>query len=355
MSKELKQEYSFTLEPSKEQLELFLKKYKHSKEHILQYRDFVKEAFSCEYHFASLIHKQDKNIQLMLPIVPVNSKIFGRRVFSTAYIEFGGFCGDHTLIPELLGELKKRFKDNYDFLEIRSKDALDPKHTKQALTKINRYKRFELPLPNEETVWKGIQKSKRKAIKKSLKGLEVREIPQEDLGPLYKLYLKNMRAFGTPPYGKRYFTTLYKQLIPKERAKIFGAYHKNKLIGALVGFTTKETKCVHIVIAIYDHKVQDLRPNDATHWTFIKWAIDNDYETFDFGLVREESGQFTFKKRWGAELKELPTYYALWKASAPPNLDPSNSKFNLAIKIWRRLPLKLTQIPGMWLRRGLGI
>jgi hypothetical protein len=107
------------------------------------------------------------------------------------------------------------------------------------------------------------------------------------------------------------------------------------------------------VIAVSDSNFQNIRPNDAVHWEFIRWACNNGFKWFDFGRVREGSGQFEYKGKWGPKLKELPSYFLLWKAKEIPIVDPS--QHSLATKIWGKMPLLATKLVGMRLRKGLGI
>ena len=135
--------------------------------------------------------------------------------------------------------------------------------------------------------------------------------------------------------------------------KIMGSYYQGKLVSALVGFCYKDR--VHILIAVSDPDFQEFRPNDAMHWEFIKWAINNNYRYFDFGRVREDSGQFEYKRKWGAELKELPSYFLLWDGKEIPMVDPNSAKYKLVVRLWKFTPLWITKLIGPWLRKGLGI
>jgi hypothetical protein len=65
------------------------------------------------------------------------------------------------------------------------------------------------------------------------------------------------------------------------------------------------------------------------------------------------SGPFNFKKQWGGQVHQLYWQYYLCKANQLPNLSPSNPRFSLAINIWKRLPLGLTQMIGPWLAKHL--
>jgi len=323
--------------------------------HTNEYQQFIEEAFGCNYKF----FRSDDG-KTVLPLVEVKSKIFGNKIISTAYLEYGGFFGEccKNNVSEILDKISKEYKENNNYLEIRgATEEIDGVLSNYPeVIKKNLYKRFVLHLDGgEEEVWRGIQKWKKKAVRKALKSVDVKEIPFSDLEEFYSLYCQNMRQFGSPPYSQKYFQSFYKHLVSNGLGKIYGAYHKDngKLIAALLGFCYGNR--THILIAVSDDKSQQFRPNDATHWTFIKWACQNSYKVFDFGRVREESGQFEFKRKWGAELKELPSYFILWKGKNIPLVDPSSKQYQLMLKLWKQTPLVFTKLIGPKLRKGLGI
>ncbi len=337
------------LNPTEKAWKEFLNKEEHLIFHTLKYKKFIEEAFGCQYTFVSVV--DNETIQTTIPMVKIKSKLFDNKIISSAYLEYGGFAGKTEFVKEMVNAIDKKYKNNFNFLEIRGGlEKFDPILSKKMIKK-NLYKRFVLKLDQEEKVWKNIQKSKRKAIKKALKSLEIKEVPITDLNKLYHLYLKNMRQFGSPPYSKKYFLSFYENMVNNNLGKIYGAYYQGKLISALVGFCYQDR--VHIIIAISDNNYKQFRPNDAVHWTFIKWACNNDYQFFDFGRVREESGQFEYKRKWGPELLELPSYFLLWQTREIPVVDPS--QYASLVKLWTLMPLWLTRLVGMTLRKKLGI
>lgn len=328
--------------------------------HTLVYKQFIEEVFAVSYKFLGVVEGSDfgindskdnnNKIKLILPLVEVKSLLLGNKIISTAYLEYGGFSGDEKYVKEIVDFIDKNYKNKNNYLEIREKNIEFDKVLSENLVKKELYKRFLLPLTTEKEIWKNIQKSKRKAIKKALKSLQVKEIPLTDLDQLYELYCKAMHRFGSPPYGKKWFQCFYGQLVTKGRGKIFGSYYQGKLVSALVGFCYN--KQVHILLAFSNLNYQEHRPSDAMHWQFIRWACSNNYTLFDFGRVREGSGQYIYKQKWGCKLEELPSYFLVWKGYIPI-VDPAAQQRK--VNVWKKLPLWLTVVLGHRLRRGLGI
>ena len=329
----------------------FLQKNEHLIFHIFPYKQFIEDAFGCHYRMLSII--DDGAIKAIFPFVEVRSRLFGNKIISSAYIEYGGFAGDKQYVNPLLDFMAQKYKQNNEYMEIRGGLEKFDLILSTRLIKKDLYKRFVLPLHDEQAVWNNIQHSKRKAINKALKEAEVKEVPLAELPSLYLLYCQNMRRFGSPPYSKKYFESFYQHLVPKGFGKIYGAYVQGKLVSALLGFCYHDR--VHILIAVSDPQYQQYRPNDAVHWTFIRWACQNNYRWFDFGRVREDSGQFEYKQKWGPTLHDLPSYFLLWNIKDIPVMEPSSARYKAMVALWRKMPLGITKALGMKLRKGLGI
>lgn len=323
----------------------FLDNHEHKIYHTPEFKSFIENTFKAKpRYFAYTLNDEIKTI---LPVTEVKSIFFGKRLISVAMLEYGGFAGEPQYTDELISHITQQYKNSFDHIEIRQ--GLE--NFDQPLSKYQNkpVKRFILPLTTEQELWKNIQKEKRKAINKSIKYLNTMELGTEHINQIYKLYLNNMHAFGTPPYPKRFFINFIKSNL----GKCFGSFYEGKLTAFLLGYTYKDR--IHVVIANAYPKYLKYRSNDAVHWQFIKWGLDNNYKIFDFGIVREESGQFDFKRKWGAELKDLNKYYIPLKSNNITEPDPNNPKLKNILKIYKKMPVFATKIAGKLFRDGLGI
>ena len=337
----------------------FLEGHEHQVFHRPEYKQFIEETFqNTKAHYFAIA---DKKIKIIFPLFYVDQPwlrkiffspffdIFKPKLTSAAFHDFGGPIGE--LKPEYMIKLFNHIKETYSIDNVEIKDN-NPLFNK--LVKRKNYRKFVISLENKEQVWRNIQKSKRKAVKKAQReGITTREVQKKEINKLYKTYLENMRAFGELPYPKRYFINFYENFIEKGLGKCFGAYYGNKLVSVLLGYTVKDN--VHIVIAVSEKKYLELRPNDAVHWQFIEWACDNGYKYFDFGRTRPESGQYDYKRKWGGKIEELTTNYLPIKTKNIPTIDPTNPKYQLFIKIEQHLPLWFTKYISSWFREGLGM
>ena len=71
----------------------------------------------------------------------------------------------------------------------------------------------------------------------------------------------------------------------------------------------------------------------------------------DYGRSTPGEGTFKFKEQWGAQPVALHWEYKLCQGTTLPDMGPTNPKFQLAIEVWKRLPLPVTRILGQALYR----
>jgi hypothetical protein len=90
------------------------------------------------------------------------------------------------------------------------------------------------------------------------------------------------------------------------------------------------------------------------YWEIMEHARLRGIRIFDYGRSKRGTGSFEFKEHWGFEPQPLFYEYYLVKASAVPNLSPTNPKYERFIRLWRRLPLKVTWLVGPPLAKYLG-
>jgi FemAB-related protein (PEP-CTERM system-associated) len=330
----------------------FLSKNPHLVFHTPQYKKFVDSAFKSHIDYWAAVVKDE--IQTLLPVHRIEHSLFGAKLISTAFQEYGGPCGKPEFVKDIIDHLSSSYSYQYKYLELRFGLVGHEKVLSELMMKHEPYKRFILDLSDKETIWKNIQREKRKAVRKAEKlGVTVKPLPLSDMDKAYLLYCRNMRSFGSPPFSRGFFQSFYKNLVKKGMGKVFASYFQGQVISFLLGFCYGDR--IHIIISVSDSRFLSMRPNDAMHWAFIQYAMHKEFSYFDFGRVRENSGQFEFKKKWGAELFSLPHYFLLWRCKNIPAIDPENPKYKILTQLWRRLPLNLIKLFGPKIREGLGI
>jgi hypothetical protein len=88
-------------------------------------------------------------------------------------------------------------------------------------------------------------------------------------------------------------------------------------------------------------------PNNFMYYDLMRWGGQNGYRTFDFGRSKKEgSGSYDFKAHWGMVERELPYEILLINRKSVPNYSPTNPRFQLTIRLWQHLPLRVTRALG---------
>lgn len=314
--------------------------------HQYSWRKIIENSFrhSCYY----LAAQDNGSMAGVLPLVHMQSRIFGNFLVSVPFVNYGGLlCDSKAAEIALLSEAEKiRQHCGSSHVELRhlgiEKDQLPS--MKHKVTMI-------LSLNNDEDVqWKGFNAKLRNQIRKAEKsGLESVIGHLNLLDGFYEVFTRNMRDLGTPVYSKEFFRNVL--LAFPDSSRIFGVLFKEKFIAAGIGCCFRDSIEIPWASSISDFK--SYCPNNLLYWDAIKFAISNGISKFDFGRSTPNEGTYNFKKQWGAEPVQLFWQYLLEDGIYLPNLNPKNPKYNFAIKVWQRLPVLLTRIVGPRIVRSI--
>ena len=209
-----------------------------------------------------------------------------------------------------------------------------------------------MALGPEEQVWLQVEKDHRKAVQKAAKrGIEVREaVTLEDFREFERVQLEVFRDFGTPPYGSNYFPALWRKLQPQGQVKILLSYVDGKCAGGLVLFgwgknlISKFAACLPHAGAVARLRGALLAGHPARHPTRLR--------AIELGNLfpRDQTGLIEFKERWGAVTRPA-VLYSLPVSGGIPDISKYYDSTGIERRIWRKLPIPLTQAGGRVLSR----
>jgi FemAB-related protein (PEP-CTERM system-associated) len=158
-----------------------------------------------------------------------------------------------------------------------------------------------------------------------------------------------MRDLGTPVFPKKLFAQMCKSFPDKTRIFIVRINGKPCAAGITYGFRDR----LEIPSASALREYNRSSVNMLLYWTVLKYAVREGYRVFDFGRSTVNAGTYRFKKQWGAEPEQLHWHYCLHPGAALPSLNPQNAKYQLATKVWQRLPLRIANLLGPRIVRNL--
>lgn len=306
-----------------------------------------------EVHGHKLIYLEENNG--VFPLAYVKSFIFGNRLISLPFADYGGpVTNDKETADILVTRTEDTAEElDVDFIEIRSpgEDYFDI-FEKHGFVRRDDYFTFILELDRGvKNLWKIIGRKNRnmvrKAEKNSVKIVEAKN--KSDLRVFYGLYLKTMKKLGSPPQPHKFFETIWDLFYP-EKLIILLATYNDMYIGGSLFFLHKST--IHHAYNCSSKEYLGLGQNNLMQWYIIKWGNENGFKYLDFGRTRENAGNLLFKRRWGGELVKMPYFYKFYKKELK---EREEIKYKGLSKLWSKyMPEFVANRIGPWIIKQIG-
>lgn len=315
--------------------------------HGLVWRDIIQDQFGCETHYL-LARDQQEQVQGILPLVRLQSRLFGDFLVSLPYVNFGGPLATHdsveTALLDAASELALSLRVSHiEFRERRTRAGNWATRTDKAA--------MVLALePDADKQWGGLRSKVRAQIRRPQReGAEARRGGLELVPEFFRVYSRNMRDLGTPVYPEKFFADILRRFPEAAEVVIVDVGTVPAAAGLLISFggTTE------IPWAASNRAYNHIGVNMMLYWNCIQRAIERGSSRFDFGRSSWDSGTFRFKKQWGAEPVPMHWHYWLAQGGEMPGLTPSNPKYALAISAWKKLPVWLANTLGPMLVKNL--
>lgn len=313
--------------------------------HLAEWQDVLREAFGHRSYY--LLAERDGEICGVLPLALVSSLFFGRALISTPFCVYGGVVASdetaHAALTQEACALAQRL--NVDYMEFRNRRQQHPAWPSKDL-----YVTFRKAIqPESEANMLAIPRKQRAMVRKGIqKGLQSRI--DADTADHYNLYAESVRNLGTPVFARKYLDTL--KHVFGEACEILTVVHEGTPVASVLSFYFRDE-----VLPYYGGGGLAARPvagNDFMYWEVMERARQKGLKIFDYGRSKRGTGAFEFKEHWGFEPAQLYYEYFLVKMREMPNVSPTNPKFELFIRMWRKLPLTVSRFLGPFVARNLG-
>jgi hypothetical protein len=172
-------------------------------------------------------------------------------------------------------------------------------------------------------------------------GLDQRE-------PFYEVFAQTMHDLGTPVLPRTFFQRVaagFPDLV------VFGVvYRGEQPLAAGCGFVWRDE--FELTWAGALRASRPISANMLLYWSFMELMIARGVRTFNFGRCSPGGGTHHFKLQWGGSDVPLPWHqYARNGKEGPPS--PDDSAFSWGPRVWRRLPMFITNRLGPRLVRYL--
>lgn len=308
------------------------------------------------------VAKCDEDIVGVLPLVHIQSRIFGNKLVSLPFCEYGGPLLSNSLgssivdavnrlFSKVVSELIKRLK--VDYIEIRQPSPSLPLSV-LGFVPFGRYLTFRVDLTQGETgVWRNLDKKCRNAIRKAAKsGIKTIAVDEGLVKRYYDLHLNTQKRHGSPPHCEAFFTNMFNALNAKGLAQMVLAVYDGRAIGGVIVFCLNGK--MYWWGNVLDRKYASLNPTNSLLWHVIQWGMRNNFKIFELGRTRPEAkGIYRFKEGWGGQRVLLKDYVFATREMKLP--DPVQMKYVILSKMWSQLPLVLAQQLGPGIVSQIGL
>lgn len=307
--------------------------------HLIAWKHVLEKTFGYEacYFYA----ERDGKVTGVAPLFLISNWIMGRCLISVPFGVYGGICAtdaesEVALLEHVKGlALSARVKH----LELRNRSGyLFPKFHSNQL-----YVTFMSELLSDpEQNLKRLPKDTRYMIRKAAKaGLEAR-YGTEQLELFYALFSRSMQRHGTPVFPLSLFENLIREF--QERVDLLMIYAGSKPICGTLLLSFGDTVLPYYAGA--SDEAARLGANNYMYWKVMEKAAREGLRRFDFGRSKKGTGSYAFKTQWSMSIEPLNYQAYLVRRQTPPNFSPLNPKFQLATRVWQKMPLPLTRWIG---------
>jgi len=315
--------------------------------HRFAWKQVIEETLGLKTFY--LAAEEDGCIQGVLPLVLCSTAFFGRILVSMPFLNYGGICIATRQAKQQLLEKAKEItvSEGARYLELRHTHRVD----ENLPVKTHKVSMTITLEACSGKMWEKLGSKMRGLVRKAEKsGLVVQQGRKELLDTFYQVFSRGMRDMGTPVHQKSFFNSILRLMA--DSIKIFVVYYQGQPVGVAINGYFKDT-VEGLWAAALRKQYPKLLINYALYWEMIRDACDSGYRFYHLGRSSKDSGAFHFKKKWLAQPKQLYWEYFLNRVSELPGLSVDNPKYQLPMKIWRRLPLKIANTIGPLLARGI--
>jgi len=316
--------------------------------HLYQWGTLLKQV-----HGHDLVYLQED--RSVFPLACVKSSIFGKRLISLPFADYGGPCAqDKNTAKKLVLQCQEAAQAlDVDFIEIRSPDSqYFDSLEEHGFVRRDDYFTFVMRLDRRiEEIWKGIGDKTRNRVRKAEKsGVQIVEATNKsDLKVFYLLYQKTMKRLGSPPQPYRFFEGIWDSFYPDNMIMPLARYDGKYIAG---GLSFLHGNVMHAAYGASNEEYNKLAANVLIEWYSMERGHEKGCQYLDLGRTRENEGTVQFKKRWGGDLVKMPYFYKFYKKTLD---ERQEVRYKWASRLWSRyMPRPLANWIGPLIIRQIG-
>ena len=324
--------------------------------HLFAWQKAVKQAYG--FRSYSLLAQDGVNVTGILPLIFLKTPFLQRALVALPYCDVGGALADTEKVEEgllreavdLAQEVKANAIDLRGEISNKTLEQLDCPVSETSHDKI----RMKLVLPgSSEKLWSSFKSKLRSQVRKAEKnGLVFSWGGEKNIDEFYSVVCENMHDLGSPVHSKKWFQSVLKNFGASAR---MGIVRKNETaIGAGLILSVGSKICIPWASTL--RRYNKLSPNMLLYWKLLEFAAETGCASFDFGRSTLGEGTYKFKAQWGAQPEPLVWYIlSNERRENITSSSKSSSKREMVEKLWRILPLQVTNLLGPVVRKHISL
>ena len=304
--------------------------------HYSGWKEVIEQHLGHRCYF--LLCEDESGISAVLPLARVRSLLFGDVLVSLPFLVYGGVAGrcDRAMaaLVDYAASLAKQLR--VDHLELRHRDGPTAGWPAKETHVTFRKEIYD----DSDRNLSAIPRKQRAMVRKGIKaGLSTDT--DNDPRRLHRILLECKRNLGTPFFSQSFIGKIIEVFGDKVEVTI--VRNGSADVAGVMSFRFRDE-----ILPYYGGGGQNARSvyaNDFMYWDVMCRASEDGVRVFDYGRSQIGSGAYRFKKHWGFEPQ--PLYYECLSVEKPVStLTPTSSGYARAVRLWKRLPLRLAGVLG---------
>jgi serine/alanine adding enzyme len=317
--------------------------------HALQWRDILLRSFGHRSWY--LMGRNRGKIYGVLPLIEMKSALFGHFMVSLPFLDYGGILSDEPECEMALASAAVDLARGRGVRHIELRQSSEIAKRLASTWQLRQHKAaLVIPLASDPaTHWSDLSSRLRGKVRKAEKcQATFLAGGPERLDDFYRVFGRNMRDLGTPVYSLAFFRNVLRSI---DDAAILLVYRGGVPAAAAIGLRRGER--VELPWICSDYSQSSYYVNEFLYWNVISWACRSGVRELDLGRCAIDAGTYRFKIQWNPEVRPLYWYYWLAPGAELPNLTSTNRKYALAVRAWKKMPLKLANRVGPLIVRNI--
>jgi serine/alanine adding enzyme len=317
--------------------------------HSIEWRDILRRTFGHRSWY--LMASNDGGVCGVLPLVEMNSSMFGHFFVSLPFVNYGGILADSPKCQAALARAAVGLAARRGARHIELRQSFAAADWSQSGWTLRQHKAALVITLSAapEMQWSRLSSRLRGKVRKAERsGAVFSTGGVEALDDFYRVFSLNMRDLGTPVYRPEFFRNVVRLA---KNATVLMVHREGRPVAGAIALRRRERLELPWICSDYSHA--SFNVNEYLYWRAIEWGCRSGACDMDLGRSSIGGGTYRFKLQWNPKVSPLFWYYWLAPGVGIPELNPTNPKYAFAISCWQKMPIGIANRIGPWIVRNI--